>query len=713
MQQVVTNQVVQLIAWIIALIEFTVGLYILLLNTRSQSNRHVSILLVLFSLNTFSQGLMLAATNLDQVQVVLSILAATTPAIQPGLLLIALVLLKPQWIQGRWRGFRWGMYIVIILPIIFTLLDMFFGTSLWFTGYATQGYVGGFINLPEYTQGLFGPFLRIAYIYLITIITIFPIAYITFFDKSTSSLTRKLAYTLLITQILAVAINFTIFAISTSYIAILVTSTLFAFGYSYAAFWQLISERRLQTGRLQVRLTVLILAITIPLVIAIPTILNNYPVSQAAAAIMISVGVVMLGTLTTLAIRQAIQPITTLTETVTAIANGDLNRVAPVESEDEIGILSEAFNQMTEQLIESIGSLDQRVSDRTKDLEERSSQLQAAADVGRAASSVLDVDQLIQEVVDVIQENFNLYYVGLFLVDNNKEWADLHAGTGEAGEVMLSRHHRIQIGHGMVGWCIAHGQSRIAMEVGGDEIRLATTELPLTRSEAAIPLRVRGRIIGAITVQDTKTDAFDDSSIAALQTMADLVSIAINNAQLYRESQDALSATQRAYGEMIGRGWSEQLQNAIGYRSTDQGVSFIEVDDPTPSDENKRITLSVPIKVRDMVVGQLITRKAPDAGEWTPDEKSMLDSITEQLGVALEASRLYQETQRKAVFERLSREVSTNIRNNLNLDTVLQTAASEFQRILSLSEVEIRMGLSDTNDTGQSIAAKAPLDEVN
>lgn len=181
---------------------------------------------------------------------------------------------------------------------------------------------------------------------------------------------------------------------------------------------------------------------------------------QIVTWITLILGALLLGGLTALAVRQAIAPIDGLTETATAIAGGDLSRVAPVESEDEFGILARAFNRMTEQLLELIGGLEQRVTERTRDLEARSQQLEAAAEVGRASSSFLDVNELIETTVELIRERFSLYYVGLFLVDKPREFAVLRAGTGEAGKSMLARRHMIRIGEGMIGWTAAQGELR-------------------------------------------------------------------------------------------------------------------------------------------------------------------------------------------------------------------------------------------------------------
>jgi len=700
MTQLESVQIFQLVAWTIALVELIMGLYILVLNIRSSANRHVSFLLILFALNTYAQGYLLTSVSLSQIGLPLFTLAATTPAIQPGLLLVALVMLKPNWLQVGRKVIRWFLYAVVAIPIILTLVDLFSPSPIWFTGYTPESYPGGFIYLKDYTQGTYGDLLRTAFIYVITVVTIVPLAFVAFLDKSISKLTRKLAYTLLVTQILAVGLtvgfNFAFFFNFAPYFPVFLTSTIFAVGYTYAAFWQLISERRHQSGRLQPRLTALILTISVPLIVALASLITMFRASQVVVLILILLGTLLLGLLTALAVRQAIQPVSSLTETATAIAGGDLARIAPVESEDEIGILAQAFNRMTEQLLELIGDLEKRVSGRTRDLEQRSVQLLAAAEVGRVAASILDSDQVIQEVVELIRDRFNLYYVGLFLVDQNREWANLRAGTGQAGRAMLNRQHRIKIGQGMIGWCIANILPRVALEVGEDSFRLATTELPKTRSEAAIPLQVRGQVIGALTVQDTQPGKFDEHTITALQTMADLVSIAIDNARLYSETQAALDASRRAYGELSSQAWDEITRGNVIFRSTIQGTSRSSsenlADDFNYLQDGLIRTVRLPIKVRDTIIGEFITHKSTP-GEWYPEELAVIQTIIDQLGVALEGAQLYEETQRKALFEQLTREVSTRIRETLDLETVLQTAASEFRRALELSEVEIRMGL--------------------
>ena len=167
-----------------------------------------------------------------------------------------------------------------------------------------------------------------------------------------------------------------------------------------------------------------------------------------------------------------------------------------------------------------------------RQLETRSVQLLTAAQVARAASSTLDPDELIQQVVELVQERFGLYYVGLFLLDG--KWAVLRAGTGEAGKKMLEQRHKLPIGAGsMIGQCIADHQACISQDVGKEAARFINPLLPETHSEVALPLITREGAIGALSIQSQEREAFSEEDIIVLQTMADQLSNAIANARLY------------------------------------------------------------------------------------------------------------------------------------------------------------------------------------
>jgi len=181
----------------------------------------------------------------------------------------------------------------------------------------------------------------------------------------------------------------------------------------------------------------------------------------------------------------------------------------------------------------------------------RTTQLQTAAEVSRAASSILDLEKLLSTAVELIRSHFNYYYVGIFLVNDAKTAAVLKAATGKMGAAMLSSHHRLEVGDSsMIGWCIAHGQSRIALDVGDDAVRFKNPLLPLTRSEMALPLISRGEVIGSMTIQSEVPSAFSPVDITALQTMADQIANAIENARLFTERANLVSELEGRNAEL-------------------------------------------------------------------------------------------------------------------------------------------------------------------
>ena len=181
----------------------------------------------------------------------------------------------------------------------------------------------------------------------------------------------------------------------------------------------------------------------------------------------------------------------------------------------------------------------------------RNAQLKTAAQVSRAASNTLDPNELIQMVVNLVRERFDLYYAGLFLTDPAGRWAILRAGTGEAGQRMLEEGHKLEVGDtSMIGWCVAHEQARIALDVGEEAVRFENPHLPGTRSELALPLVSRGRVIGALTIQSSQEAAFSNEDIIVLQTMADQLANAIENARLFEQAQQEIVERRRAEGTL-------------------------------------------------------------------------------------------------------------------------------------------------------------------
>jgi GAF domain-containing protein/anti-sigma regulatory factor (Ser/Thr protein kinase) len=171
-------------------------------------------------------------------------------------------------------------------------------------------------------------------------------------------------------------------------------------------------------------------------------------------------------------------------------------------------------------------------------IERHATLLKAAARAAKNITTILDPYELLQRTVDIICDEFGFYYAGVFLLDDIGEYAVLKAGRGEAGRAMLNAGHKLAIGgNSMIGASIANRQGRIALDVGVEAVFFENPHLPHTRSEMALPLVVNDEAIGALTVQSTEEAAFHDEDIAALQTMADQLAIAIQNSQLHRQAE--------------------------------------------------------------------------------------------------------------------------------------------------------------------------------
>ncbi len=349
-------------------------------------------------------------------------------------------------------------------------------------------------------------------------------------------------------------------------------------------------------------------------------------------------------------------------------------------------------------------SLEERIQERTAAFQKRANLLEAAAEISRATTEIIDLDRLLPFIVDLVQQHFNLYYVGLFLVDESGQWAVLRAGTGAAGQAMMAQGWRLEVGgKSMIGRCVATGQADIQLDVGEAAVHFDNPYLPATRSEMALPLRARGEILGAMTIQSQQVAAFEPDDIRTLQTMADQVAVAISNARLFEQAQASLEAERRAYGEISREAWRQVLMTAAGLDVLSDRAATRPAGDvwrpemeaawraAAPVPGNGGTTLAVPIRVRDQVIGVVDGRK-PDGSVWTAEEQQLLTTLVEQLGVALESARLYRDTQRRAAQERLVSEVTARIRETLNIETVLKTAVEEIREALQLERLVVRLG---------------------
>ncbi|MBN1934854.1 MAG: GAF domain-containing protein [Anaerolineae bacterium] len=383
------------------------------------------------------------------------------------------------------------------------------------------------------------------------------------------------------------------------------------------------------------------------------------------------------------------------------------------------------------ELQEIRGGLEQRVYERTRNLE-------AVAEVARTITTVLDPVELERRIVNLVRESFGLYYAGLFLVDETgawtgepNRWVVLRAGTGEAGQLMIEREHRFALDdpNSMIARCIAEKQAIIALDVGEEARRFDNPLLPDTHSEMALPLVSRGQVLGAMTIQSDRVAAFSETAIAAMQTMADQIAGALDNARSFAAAQVSLARSEEIVRRYVRESWESyaSTEPVSGYlyatgRVGPNNRAWLPVmdealrrhdlvveqraTDAEAALPGEGMELAVPLFFGEEVIGTIGLRRESERA-WSQEEIELVRDVSLQVAQAVETRRLFEETQRSARRESTLRRTADRVRSQANLDALLRTAVQEIQRAVGASHVAIRLGTEET----LASSASRPVDE--
>ena len=404
-----------------------------------------------------------------------------------------------------------------------------------------------------------------------------------------------------------------------------------------------------------------------------PNLLLNYQIQSLGFSLL----AILLGAGLAWMLSQSVSvPLNNLVNVFQKVERGDMSQIAPVVSSDETGELTVFFNRMLARVSDLQSKLEVQVTERT-------SQLAAVNEVGRAISAILDPDELMEKVVKLISDRFGHYYSAIFLLDDTGKWAELKSATGEAGRVLRESRHRLAVdSKSMVGTAINQRQARIALDVGLEPVRFNNPLLPYTRSEIALPLIVGERILGALDVQSTRESAFGEEDIETFQNMVNQVAVALENARLFQEADQRIQELQVIQRQYLHKAWISlsTTNNQLEYNVGDEILSETET------------AIQVPLALRDEVIGQI---SLTGDEEWSPEERAWVESVATQAAIALENARLMEDGQKQAGIERTVAEITTKVWSANTIDGILQTAAKEIGHALNLSEATIELHVDE------------------
>lgn len=361
----------------------------------------------------------------------------------------------------------------------------------------------------------------------------------------------------------------------------------------------------------------------------------------------------------------------------------------------EFSHVTDNMQNALETLANIRSELEKRVRERTDELEAQTTQLRSSATISRTIAEMQNISELMETTARLTSERFGYYHVGLYLLDNQKRNAFLQAASSTEGKQLVGQGFRIE----------PDRLNPVHRVVEGNRLYLASDDdpssfirdgnFPLTRSRMILPLTVRGDVIGIMDIHADSPRAFNMQDAETVQTLADLVAISIDNVRLIDETKNLVRQLEAYTSAQTRESWAKfTSRNRPAYQYTPAGVRphFTGVKTNKEGEDG----LKVPLTLHGQHIGVITLKRKGMAVGWSERERILVEKVATQVALALENSRLVDETQKRALRDQVIANISGRVRETLNIESVLQTAATELRKAFDLKEAEISIGTFQT-----------------
>jgi GAF domain-containing protein/HAMP domain-containing protein len=403
------------------------------------------------------------------------------------------------------------------------------------------------------------------------------------------------------------------------------------------------------------------------------------------------------------------RPIEYLTQVANKISQGDLTvNIEAIKRKDEIGFLAQTFKQMTDNLVETIVKIEERIADRTRGLE-------VVATISEHLSGILGVNELLTEIVTQVKDEFQYYHAHIYLFDDRRENLVVAAGTGPAGAEMKAKGHTIPV-NAVTSLVARAARSNKVVRV--DNVReapdwLPNDLLPNTYSEMAVPITLggEGQVVGVLDVQEDEIGGLDEGDENLLRSLANQVAVAIRNARLFEQVETQLAEARAAQEQYLTQSWQktkgvrhqrqylyarpgaaplDETKQQIFEQMQEQSATRNEPTILTANRDSK--SLVAPVTLHNHTIGaiQLHNIKGQSLGE---DDLAIIEAVVDQLAQSAENLRLFDAIHERASREQTIREITDKLRAAPNLERLVTLATEELGRRLSATHAELELGL--------------------